>query len=139
MGSPIAELLAEKNVFPTTLSSYRRLLEPISSLTLQHSQSIDALLRAVPNTSTRRAAAIALRSIGLSCQIPRRSPLHNDLPDEESVTSHLIDLLIIHLYDMPFSGTWPERNSPQGGRSSQETTSSGDPSGRSKTGLTLRS
>lgn len=85
MGSSIEELLMDKDVLPTTLSSYRRLLKPIAHHTLDDKQSIDAFLRAIQNVNTRRATAIALRGIGYQCSIPRGVPRRYDLPDEESL------------------------------------------------------
>jgi len=89
MGASIEELLSNKDVLATTLASYRQLLKPILARDIAERAEIDAHLRGVKNINTRRATAIALRSIGYDCKIPKGVPRRYDLPDENTLRSVL--------------------------------------------------
>lgn len=85
MGSTIAELLSEKDVLPTTLASYKRLLHGISQVSIEDAKTINAFVSGIGNVNTRRAACIALRGIGFQIAIPRGVPRRYDLPDEDTL------------------------------------------------------
>ena len=85
----------ERNLRPSTMTSYHRLLKRIGVLDLEVPEvtrewALEAVWR-LENPNTRRSTIIALRAVlGLDIRIPRGVPRQHRLPDEDTLRMTLM-------------------------------------------------